>query len=161
MIGPRACNRFEFKRRPLYAALTVRDLRIENCLYLQLANPIADGQQVEVKNPTGSLWPSSIGFSATATPLRFSPAIHVNQEGYVPSFPVSSSVRLLTSAATRAMKEPAQRRRCPSPLCPRIKLRYDGQVSAKKGTLLRIELVLDLINMTIMSQARTRKRQGE
>jgi hypothetical protein len=75
-----------FKRRPLYAPLTHRDLRIENCLYLKLANPIADGQQVEVRNQSGSLWPSSMAFSATADALRFSPAIHVNQEGYVPSF---------------------------------------------------------------------------
>jgi len=75
-----------FKRRPLYAPLTVRDLRVDNSLYLKLANPIADGQQVEVKNQSGSLWPSSTGFSATADPLRFSPAIHVNQEGYVPTF---------------------------------------------------------------------------
>src|SRR5204862_6630848 len=47
-----------FKRRPLYAPLATRDLRVDNCLYLQLANPIADGQQVEAKNQTRSLWPS-------------------------------------------------------------------------------------------------------
>jgi len=40
-----------FKRRPLYAPLAVRDLRIDNCLYLQLATAIADDQTVEVKNP--------------------------------------------------------------------------------------------------------------
>src|SRR4029079_4184762 len=42
-----------FKRRPLYAPLNVRDLRIENHLYLQLASAIADGKTVEVKNPSG------------------------------------------------------------------------------------------------------------
>jgi hypothetical protein len=75
-----------FKRRPAYAPNYVRDLRIENCLYLKLATPIADNQIVEVKNPSGTLWPASKQFLATADPLRFSPVIHVNQEGYVPSF---------------------------------------------------------------------------
>jgi len=75
-----------FKRRPAYAPNYVRDLRIENCLYLKLAAPITDNQTVEVKNPSGALWPASKQFIATADPLRFSPAIHVNQEGYVPTF---------------------------------------------------------------------------
>ncbi len=81
-----------FRRRPFYAPLVTRDLRIENCLFLQLANPIADGQRVEVKNPTANLWPSSKTFAATAEPNRFSPVIHVNQEGYVPSFPKKAMV---------------------------------------------------------------------
>lgn len=75
-----------FKRRPAYAPNYVRDLRLENCLYLKLAAPIGDNQTVEVKNPGGALWPASKQFIATASPLRFSPAIHINQEGYVPSF---------------------------------------------------------------------------
>ena len=37
-----------FKRRPFYAPVLVRDLRIENSLYLQLAAPVAAGQFVEV-----------------------------------------------------------------------------------------------------------------
>src|ERR1041385_512131 len=41
-----------FKRRPLYAPLRVRDLRIGNYLYLRLAAPIADGQSVTVRNPS-------------------------------------------------------------------------------------------------------------
>lgn len=75
-----------FKRRPAYAPNYVRDLRLENCLYLKLAAPVADNQTVEVKNPSGALWPPSKQFTAAADPLRFSPSIHVNQEGYVPSF---------------------------------------------------------------------------
>src|SRR5712671_6250517 len=75
-----------FKRRPLSAPFEVYDLRIENSLYLQLAAPISDNQTVEVKNPGGNLWSSAMQFIAKADPLRYSPAIHVNQEGYVPNF---------------------------------------------------------------------------
>ncbi len=81
-----------FKRRPLYAPLNNRDLRIANCIYLQLATPISDNQTVVVTNPNGTLWPVAMTFSATADPLRYGPAIHVNQEGYVPSFPKKAAV---------------------------------------------------------------------
>ena len=84
---PVAVQSLGFKRRPAYAPLVTRDLRIENCIYLQLATPIADQQVVEVKNPGGTLWPATMPFVATADPLRHSPLIHVNQEGYVPAFP--------------------------------------------------------------------------
>src|SRR5690606_28774053 len=46
-----------FKRRVRYAPLDIRDLRIGNQLYLQLAEPVAEGKTVVVKNPDGSLWP--------------------------------------------------------------------------------------------------------
>ena len=75
-----------FKRRPLYAPLANYDLRIENDLYLQLASPVSDNQTVQVANPNGSLWSSGTTFSATVDPLRFNPAIHVNQEGYMPAY---------------------------------------------------------------------------
>jgi hypothetical protein len=75
-----------FKRRPIYAPFEMYDLRLENSLYLQIASPISDTQVVEVKNPSGSLWSSGMKFIATADPLRYSPAIHVNQEGYMPNF---------------------------------------------------------------------------
>jgi hypothetical protein len=75
-----------FKRRPFYGPLYPRDLRIENSLYLSLASPISDGQVVEVKNPNGQLWSSNIQFTNTVDPLRYSPAIHVNQEGYLPNY---------------------------------------------------------------------------
>jgi hypothetical protein len=76
-----------FKRRVLSAPLKVYDLRIENDLYLQLASPVADGQSVAVTNASGTLWTASTSFSAVVDPLRYSPAIHVNQEGYIPSMP--------------------------------------------------------------------------
>jgi hypothetical protein len=71
-----------FKRRVLYAPLKSRDLRIGNYLYLKLARSISDFQKVEVKNPSARLWSQEMRFTATADPLRFSPAIHVNQVGY-------------------------------------------------------------------------------
>ena len=73
-----------FKRRPLYAPLATYDLRIENSLYLQLATPLTDNQVVEVKNPDGTIWSSSTTYVGKVDPLRYSPAIHVNQEGYMP-----------------------------------------------------------------------------
>jgi len=73
-----------FKRRPLYAPLVNYDLRIENSLYLQLNNPVSDNQTVVVRNPDGSLWSNDRNFEAKTDPLRYSPAIHVNQEGYMP-----------------------------------------------------------------------------
>jgi hypothetical protein len=81
-----------FKRRPIYAPFEMYDLRLENSLYLQLASPIADGQAVEVKNPSASLWASSVKFTTTTDPLRYSPAIHVNQEGYMPNYPKKAMV---------------------------------------------------------------------
>jgi Glycosyl hydrolase family 9/Cellulase N-terminal ig-like domain len=74
-----------FKRRVLYAPLVAYDLRIENSLYIQLSAPLADNQTVEVKNSTG-LWNANQNFTTTVDPLRFSPAIHVNQEGYLPNY---------------------------------------------------------------------------
>ncbi|OYU99534.1 MAG: hypothetical protein CFE26_25500, partial [Verrucomicrobiales bacterium VVV1] len=81
-----------FKRRPFYAPLFVRDLRIENSLYLQLATPVADGQVVTVTNPGALLWPATEIYSVVTTPLRYSPAIHVNQEGYVPGLPKKAMI---------------------------------------------------------------------
>ena len=75
-----------FKRRPLYAPLNYRDLRIGNHLYLQLGTAIADGQTVTVKNSSGRLWGADKNYTAVADPLRFNPAIHVNQEGYMPTY---------------------------------------------------------------------------
>ncbi len=80
-----------FKRRPLYAPQATWDLRIENGLYLQLSNNISDGQSVQVIND-GTVWPTSMPFAASMDPLRYTPAIHVNQEGYVPAFPKKAIV---------------------------------------------------------------------
>ncbi len=81
-----------FRRRVFYAPLKTYDLRIDNALYLQLATPIADGAAVVVTNPAGQIWSATDIFAIVANPLRYSPAIHVNQEGYVPSFPKQAMV---------------------------------------------------------------------
>ncbi len=75
-----------FKRRPLYAPLNTRDLRIGNSIYLQLNSAITDGQVVTVKNASGRLWGSDKNYTTAADPLRFNPAIHVNGEGYMPNY---------------------------------------------------------------------------
>ena len=80
-----------FKRRPVFAPLLNWDLRIGNRLYLQLRDPIAEGATVEVRND-GSLWRTNMSFAAQADSLRFSPAIHVNQEGYLPAYPKKAEV---------------------------------------------------------------------
>ncbi|MCC5789302.1 MAG: glycoside hydrolase family 9 protein, partial [Opitutales bacterium] len=81
-----------FKRRALYAPLKVRDLRIGNALYLDLATPLQEGAQVKVTNPSASLWPATMEFAAVKNPLRYSPAIHVNQEGYLPGLAKKAQV---------------------------------------------------------------------
>ncbi len=81
-----------FRRRVRYAPLDIRDLRIGNYLYVQLATPVNEGQTVVVKNPDATLWPATMTYTVKADPLRNSPAIHVNQEGYVPSLPKKAMV---------------------------------------------------------------------
>ena len=76
-----------FKRRVLYAPLKQRDLRIGNSLYLQLAAPIPEDQRVEIKNSDAKFLPAKLHLSTTNNPLRWSPAIHVNQTGYQPEAP--------------------------------------------------------------------------
>jgi hypothetical protein len=74
-----------FKRRVLFAPLKQRDLRIGNYLYLQLATPVTAGATVSVLNPDKTLWPATAHFASKADSLRWSPAIHVNQVGYIPA----------------------------------------------------------------------------
>ncbi len=76
-----------FKRRVSSAALLERDLRVENSLYLHLARPLTSGQKVVVTQADGLLVPAKETFAVTVDPLRTSPVINVNQEGYAPAFP--------------------------------------------------------------------------
>jgi hypothetical protein len=80
-----------FKRRPIYAPLQAWDLRIANHLYLQVSTPILAGEWVRVVQD-GTLWPVAMEFVAPADPLRYNPAIHVNQEGYLPAYPKKAAV---------------------------------------------------------------------
>ncbi|HLP26854.1 MAG TPA: cellulase N-terminal Ig-like domain-containing protein, partial [Acidobacteriota bacterium] len=81
-----------FKRRALSAPHYPRDLRLTNSLVLTLASDVPEGASVAVKNSDGSVFASSFDFSGPAHPLRYSPAVHVNQEGYVPSWPKKAAV---------------------------------------------------------------------
>jgi hypothetical protein len=71
-----------FKRRVLYAPLKVRDLRIGNYIYLELAKPLPSGTEVAVTDNRGLL--KGMQFKTVADPLRYGPAIHANQTGYLP-----------------------------------------------------------------------------
>ncbi|HTH47217.1 MAG TPA: glycoside hydrolase family 9 protein, partial [Candidatus Limnocylindria bacterium] len=77
-----------FKRRVLYAPVKHRDLRVSNWVYLELANPLpaADHISVNVRTTQGGLWPADLAVSTEWTPLRYNPAVHVNQEGYTTGF---------------------------------------------------------------------------
>ncbi|MEI7591275.1 MAG: hypothetical protein WCJ49_08220, partial [Deltaproteobacteria bacterium] len=71
-----------FKRRVLYAPLKVRDLRVGNWLYLNLAAPVPEGAEVKVTcKREGVILPDE-NWSAKAAPWRYSPALHVNQDAY-------------------------------------------------------------------------------
>jgi hypothetical protein len=89
---PIAIEKIGFKRRPIYAPLKRRDLRIENDLYLILGAGVPDGAAVELKNPSAKLWSPVTKFVARFEPLRFSPLLHVNQESYAPSQPKKAMV---------------------------------------------------------------------
>ena len=83
------------KRRVAYAPLARRDLRIATQYYIRIADPIdlrEASQVVEVRDPSGAPGAPPIAASAACDPLRYSPAIHVNQEGYVPSLPKKAMV---------------------------------------------------------------------
>jgi hypothetical protein len=84
--SPIAVTEVGFRRRPLYAPLKTRDLRIGNSIFLRLAVPLTSGQSVVVRNPSGNVWNETLIFESVADPRRFNPAIHVNQVGYLPNF---------------------------------------------------------------------------
>lgn len=81
-----------FKRRVLSAPLVNYDIRIENALYLQLADAVPAGAEVVVSDSSGNLWSGSTSFVARNHPLRYSPAIHVNQDGYMPGYRKKATV---------------------------------------------------------------------
>jgi hypothetical protein len=82
-----------FKRRPVYAPLNNRDLRIASTLYLVLNSPVSDSDTVTVSNPDGTLWDDAkTPYKTVIDPLRYNPAIHVNEVGYAPSHPKEAMV---------------------------------------------------------------------
>jgi len=82
-----AIKKIGFKRRVLYAPFKHWDLRIANYVFLELAREIQENETVEVKNPNQKLWVSNIRFATKVEPLRRSPAVHVNQTGYLSAWP--------------------------------------------------------------------------
>jgi hypothetical protein len=85
-------ERVGFKRRVVYAPLAKRDLRIGNSLFLRLAKEVPEGERVEVRHSDPAVLPPGRVLSATMDSQRYSPAIHVNQVGYVPSWPKRAMV---------------------------------------------------------------------
>jgi len=81
-----------FKRRVLYAPFKHWDLRVGNYLSLQLATAIQENKVVEVRSANQKLWLPPVQFTAQADPHRWSPAIHVNQTGYLPAYPKKAMV---------------------------------------------------------------------
>jgi len=74
-----------FRRRPVYAPLKNRDLRVGNYVYLALQRPIATDTVIEVRASNAKAsWLANVNTSTRSDPLRHSPAIHVNQVGYQP-----------------------------------------------------------------------------
>jgi hypothetical protein len=77
-----------FKRRVRYAPLKPRDLRVATSIYLELKSPLpSDGVHQVAVSATSSEWPSGVTAEVATEPSRYSPAIHVNQEGYEPAQP--------------------------------------------------------------------------
>jgi hypothetical protein len=76
-----------FKRRALYAPLGRRDLRVLASISLKLSSPIPEGAAVRVTSSDTSLLRPDQRFEAIAAADRPSPAIHVNQIGYLPAGP--------------------------------------------------------------------------
>lgn len=76
-----------FKRRVLYAPLAKRDLRIGNCLYLELTRPVPESALISVKTTDASLGKAGTEYFAKVSRLRWTPVIHVNQTGYEPAWP--------------------------------------------------------------------------
>jgi hypothetical protein len=74
-----------FRRRVLYAPLKHRELRIDNYLYVELTRPTGENEDIEVLNPGKNLWLPKTQFRCKTDPLGWSPVLHVNQTGYMPS----------------------------------------------------------------------------
>lgn len=85
---PVAVTKIGYKRRVLYAPLLRRDLRVETDIYLVLASPLTSAVARDVTVAcTSAAWPKDLEADASTDPQRYSPAIHVNQEGYAPAMP--------------------------------------------------------------------------
>ena len=73
-----------FRRRPIYAPLKKRDLRIGNSLFLELVRPIPEGATVTLTDTDAKPVAES---KAVFQPSRWSPVLHVSPLGYAPDLP--------------------------------------------------------------------------
>ncbi len=73
------------KRRAVRAPLEGGELVVGTWIYLRLDADVSTGAKVTVSNPSGDLWTVTTLFRTQVDPLRESPAIHINQEGYLPA----------------------------------------------------------------------------
>jgi hypothetical protein len=83
------------RRRVAYAPLARRDLRIATAYFIRVAAAIdlrSASQTVQVREGADASGNPPGVASAACDPLRYSPAIHVNQEGYVPSLPKKAMI---------------------------------------------------------------------
>ncbi len=84
---PVQVNAVGTKRRVLYAPLARRDLRVATTYYLRLATRIEPDAAIEVRLASAAAGQPLLSLKTSFDPLRFSPVIHVNQEGYLPLLP--------------------------------------------------------------------------
>jgi hypothetical protein len=92
---PAALTGLGFRRRVLYAPLKKRDLRVGNSVYLELSQPLPTAgapRTVKLSLPAKLGLGPRRSLTADTHPLRYNPAIHVNQEGYTPQLPKTAMV---------------------------------------------------------------------
>ncbi len=106
---PAAVQSVGFRRRPIYAPIAVRDLRLDNRLYLRLSSPVADNTTVTVANADGTVWPASLHFSAATGPCATAPPSTSTRRATNPACP-RRPWWVITSAASAN----SRRRRKPS-----------------------------------------------
>lgn len=73
------------KRRVARASQIRADVLVSQSVFIRLMSAIPPDVLVEVFDGSGRIWPSNFRFSATNASNRWSPAIHVDQVGYVPT----------------------------------------------------------------------------
>lgn len=81
-----------FRRRVAYAPVKQRDLRVGNHVYLQLAEPVPEKENITVSYGGKATLLGKALLHAKADPWRVGPAIHVNQVGYMPDGPKAGVV---------------------------------------------------------------------
>lgn len=97
-----------FRRRPIYAPLKERDLRVGNYVYLALLRPVTTDTVIDVRSTSAkAAWLAGVTASTRADPLRHSPAIHVNQVGYQPDAAKRATVGYFLGSLGELRLQPA------------------------------------------------------